>query len=143
MTVRREEESASVGDRRASRWPVVLAAMYTVASIFLGPGIFLGGYAFTRGGGDYCDGAYGSGVYSDAPTAGKALRDAEFRTAQVFQVFGAGVMLAVGLLLLTYLWVYRHRIGQLWRAVSSIGILMMMLGYCLVIALSGGGGQSC
>ncbi|MFD4432722.1 hypothetical protein, partial [Nocardia sp. NPDC058497] len=89
------------------------------------------------------DGSYGGGVYSDAPRAGKALRDAEFRTAQVFQVAGAGIMLAVGLLLLTYLWAYRHRIGRPWRIVSSVGIITMMIGYGLVIALSGGGGQVC
>ncbi|MFD4353700.1 hypothetical protein ACFWPX_14165 [Nocardia sp. NPDC058518] len=121
----------------------MLAVVYTVASIFLGPAIFLGGYAFTRGGGDYCDGSYGGGVYSDAPSVGKALRDAEFRTAQVFQVAGAGIMLAVGLLLLTYLWAYRHRIDRPWRIVSSVGIITMMVGYGLVIAFSGGGGQVC
>ncbi|MFI6315395.1 hypothetical protein ACIBEK_35245 [Nocardia fusca] len=121
----------------------MLAVVYTFASIFLGPAIFLGGYAFfTRGGGDYCDASYGS-VFSDAPSAGKALRDAEFRTAQVFQVAGAGIMLAVGLLLLTYLWAYRHRIGRPWRIVSSVGIITMMIGYGLVIAVSGGGGQVC
>ncbi|MFI9538337.1 hypothetical protein ACIG56_34535 [Nocardia fusca] len=121
----------------------MLAVVYTVASIFLGPAIFLGGYAvFTRGGGDYCDASYG-GVFSDAPSTGRALRDAEFRTAQVFQVAGAGIMLAVGLLLLMYLWVYRHRIGWPWRIVSSVGIITMMIGYGLVIAVSGGGGQVC
>ncbi|MCC3331145.1 hypothetical protein [Nocardia abscessus] len=82
-------------------------------------------------------------VNDGLPGAGEALRDAEFKAAQVFQISGTGVMLAVGVLLLAYLWTYRHRIGRTWRAVSSVGILVMMAGNCLVIALSGGGGQGC
>ncbi|WP_063006849.1 hypothetical protein [Nocardia kruczakiae] len=115
--------------------PFVLAWMYALASVVLGPFIFLGGYSFfTQGVGDYCD-----PVHGDA-----AARDAAFRAAQTFQITGAAVMLALGVLVLFRLWSRRHDINRnLVVVASGLGVVPMMGGFVLVILLSGPAGQSC
>lgn len=114
--------------------PFVLAWMYALASVVLGPFIFLGGYSFfTQGVGDYCD-----PVHGDA-----AARDAEFRAAQMFQITGAAVMLALGILVLVRLWSRRRDINRYLVAVSGLAVVLMMGGFILVVLLSGPGGQSC
>ncbi|OXR44449.1 hypothetical protein B7C42_03238 [Nocardia cerradoensis] len=114
--------------------PFVLAWMYVLASVVLGPFIFLGGYSFfTQGVGDYCD-----AVHGDA-----AARDAAFRAAQTFQITGAAVMLALGLLVLIRLWSRRDINQNLVVAASGLAVVPMMGGFVLIILLSGPGGQSC
>ncbi|MBF5000296.1 hypothetical protein IRT45_24425 [Nocardia sp. BSTN01] len=114
--------------------PFVLAWMYALASVVLGPFIFLGGYSFfTHGVGDYCD-----PVHGDA-----AARDAAFRAAQTFQITGAAVMLALGLLVLIRLWSRRDINQNLVVAASGLAVVPMMGGFVLIILLSGPGGQSC
>jgi uncharacterized protein (TIGR03382 family) len=114
--------------------PFVLAWMYALASVVLGPFIFLGGYwFFTHGVGDYCD-----EIHGDA-----AARDAAFRAAQTFQITGAAVMLALGLLVLIRLWSRRHEINRYLVALSGLAVIFMMGGFVLVVLLSGPGGQSC
>ncbi|AHH15284.1 hypothetical protein NONO_c04710 [Nocardia nova SH22a] len=114
--------------------PYVLAWIYVLASVLLGPVIFLGGYVFfTQGVGDYCDAIHGS----------VADRDAAFRSAQIFQVTGAGVMVAVGLVLLIRLWTHRARLPWYFSVVSGAAVEVMMAGFVLVILLSGPAGQSC
>ncbi|PSR68915.1 hypothetical protein C8258_06870 [Nocardia sp. MDA0666] len=114
--------------------PFVLAWMYALASVALGPFIFLGGYLFfTDGVGDYCD-----EIHGDA-----AARDAAFRAAQTFQVTGAAVMLALGLLVLIRLWSRRRDINWYLVALSGFAVMIMMGGSVLVVLLSGPGGQSC
>ncbi|NKY47539.1 hypothetical protein [Nocardia cerradoensis] len=114
--------------------PFVLAWMYVLASVVLGPFIFLGGYSFfTQGVGDYCD-----PVHGDA-----AARDAAFRAAQTFQITGAAVMLALGLLVLIRLWSRRDINQNLVVAASGLAVVPMMGGFVLIILLSGPGGQSC
>ncbi len=108
--------------------------MYVLASVVLGPFIFLGGYSFfTQGVGDYCD-----PVHGDA-----AARDAAFRAAQTFQITGAAVMLALGLLVLIRLWSRRDINQNLVVAASGLAVVPMMGGFVLIILLSGPGGQSC
>lgn len=114
--------------------PFVLAWMYVLASVVLGPFIFLGGYSFfTHGVGDYCD-----EIHGDA-----AARDAAFRAAQTFQITGAAVMLALGLLVLIRLWSRRYDINRYLVALSGLVVIFMMGGFVLVVLLSGPGGQSC
>lgn len=114
--------------------PVVLALTYVVGSVLLGPAIFLGGYAlFTRGVADYCDAVHGD----------PASRDAAFTAAQTFQITGACIMLAFGLVLLADLWTHRHQISLVRVTLSSYGILAMMCGFGFLILVSGSSGQSC
>ncbi|MGW4324316.1 hypothetical protein ACWEKR_00330 [Nocardia sp. NPDC004573] len=109
--------------------PVVLAMIYTVGSVLLGPAIYLGGYVlFTQGLMDYCD---------------SAARDAAFRAAQGFQIAGAGTMLVVGFAVLADLWAHRHRISRFRLTSSGVGILAIMSGFCFVIFVSGPSGQVC
>ncbi len=114
--------------------PFVLAWIYALASVILGPVIFLGGYIlFTQGAGDFCDGIHG----------GDAARDRAFLKAQVFQVTGAAVMLAAGLVLLIRLWTHLDRVRWYFSAVTGAVVIAMMAGYGLLILASGPGGQSC
>lgn len=114
--------------------PFVLAWMYVLASVVLGPVIFLGGYIFfTHGVGDYCDAIHG----------GIAARERAFRSAQIFQVTGAAVMLAIALALLIRLWTHRDRLRWYFSVASGAAVIVMMAGYGLVILASGPGGQTC
>jgi hypothetical protein len=109
--------------------PVVLAMIYTVGSVLLGPAIYLGGYVlFTDGLMDYCD---------------SAAREGAFRAAQGFQIAGASTMLIAGFALLAGLGADRHRISRLRLTWSGVGILAMMFGFGLVIVMSGPSGQVC
>ncbi|MBF6190983.1 hypothetical protein IU475_07290 [Nocardia beijingensis] len=109
--------------------PVVLALIYTVGSVLLGPAIYLGGYLlFTDGLMDYCD---------------SAAREEAFRAAQGFQIAGGGVMLVAGCALLADLSAHRRRISRVRFFSSGFGILAMMCGFGLVILLSGPSGQVC
>ncbi|MEV5652699.1 hypothetical protein AB0L57_30995 [Nocardia sp. NPDC052254] len=96
--------------------------------------IYLGGYTlFTHGVGDFCDGING----------GDAAREEVFRRAQIFQVTGAVVMLAAGLVLLIRLWTHRDRLRWYFTATSGAAIMLMMAAFGLLILASGPGGQSC
>ncbi|MEU4314513.1 hypothetical protein [Nocardia sp. NPDC024068] len=111
--------------------PVHFALTYVVASVLLGPAIYLGGHViFTGGVMDYCDSAHGGSAR------------AKFAAAQGFQVAGAVTMLAAGLLLLARLWT-AERIGRLRVLASSVGIVLMMCGFAFLIQISGPAGQSC
>lgn len=113
---------------------VVLALIYLVGSVLVGPAIYLGGYAFfTHGVMDYCDAVHGD----------KASSEAKFAAAQSFQVTGACTMLAVGLILLAHLGAQHHRISRLRLVSSSCGILVMMCGFGFLIWVSGPAEQSC
>ncbi|MFR9768780.1 hypothetical protein [Nocardia sp. SC052] len=109
--------------------PVVLAMIYAVGSILLGPAIYLGGYLlFTDGLMDYCD---------------SAAREGAFRAAQGFQIAGASTMLVAGFALLADLSAHRHRISRLRFLSSGSGVFAMMCGFGFVIILSGPSGQVC
>jgi len=118
--------------------PVNLALIYSVASIFLGPLIFILGYGFTRGGGDYCD-----GVYYLADGTIDPRRITEFNNAQIFQVSGASIMLALGLAIIIYSILSRLKKQSKLNVWAILGVIFMMLGYFLVILMSGKNGQSC
>lgn len=114
--------------------PLVLAWIYAVASAVLGPAVFLGGYVFfTQGVGDYCDAVHGTA----------AARDSAFRAAQIFQVTGAVVMLAIGVALLVRLWKFRDRLRWYFTAAGVAAVIVMMAGFGFLILVSGPGGQSC
>ena len=118
--------------------PSRLATSYTIASVFLGPLIYILGYGFTRGGGDYCDAVYylPNGMLDPR-------RVTEFQNAQLFQVAGASLMLALGLAILVYSFVANRRKQSRINMWAILGVVLMMLGYIAVILLSGKSGQSC
>ncbi|WP_406237458.1 hypothetical protein [Nocardia sp. NBC_01009] len=114
--------------------PVVLAVLYVVGSVYLGPALFLGGYALFAGGVmDYCDWVNGD----------PASRDAKFTAVQNSPVICAVTMLAVGLVLLANLWGRRHQVSRLRLTLSSLGILAMMCGYGCLIQMGSLPGPSC
>src|SRR6266568_3766566 len=112
------------------RFPVYLVVGYITASVFLGPTIAAAGVGSIPGGGDDCN----PGFALDA--AGIARMTAAYKRSQIFMDTGAGVMLAVGLLVLAYLWVRHRHISLAGLVVSTVGILMMMAGYALVIVFA-------
>lgn len=118
--------------------PNHLSLVYILSSIFLGPAIFILGYSFTRGGGDYCDAVY---ILPNGSYDPKRIN--EFHNAQVFQVTGASIMILLGLSLLTYYLVYSRKHKTKISIWGPVGILVMLLGYTLVIIVSGSGGQNC
>lgn len=114
--------------------PGVLAWIYVLASVVVGPAVYLGGYSlFTHGVGDYCDAVHG----------GFAQRDTEFRAAQNFQLTGAGIMLVLGCLVLGRLWSHRRRLRWYFLVPSACMVVVMMLGFLLLVRVSGPSGQSC
>ncbi len=118
--------------------PAKLAFAYSAASVILGPLIFILGYSFTRGGGDYCDAVY------YLPDGGlDPRRITEFHNAQVFQVTGASIMLALGLAIIIYSFVHSHKKEPKVNIWPILAVLFMMLGYVAVILLSGKSGQAC
>ena len=118
--------------------PNYLSLGYILSSIFLGPAILILGYSFTRGGGDYCD-----AVYSLPDGSYDPKRITEFQNAQIFQVIGASIMILLGLFLLAYSLVYSRKHKTKVNIWGFLGILVMLLGYTLVIFMSGSGGQNC
>jgi hypothetical protein len=118
--------------------PAKLAFIYSVASVILGPLIFMLGYSFTRGGGDYCDAIY---FLSDGSLDPRRIT--EFHNAQVFQVTGAGIMLGLGITILTYIFIAHYRKQTKINIWAILTVLLMMLGYIAVILMSGKSGQVC
>lgn len=118
--------------------PNRLSLGYILSSIFLGPAILILGYGLTRGGGDYCD-----AVYSLPDGSFDPKRITEFHNAQVFQVTGASIMILLGLFLLAYSLVYSRKRKTKVNIWGFLGTLVMLLGYTLVIVMSGSGGQNC
>ncbi|MFF2554970.1 hypothetical protein ACFVUS_28475 [Nocardia sp. NPDC058058] len=107
-------------------WPVPSAVIYIVGSILIGPAIAVGGYVITSANGDFCDlGPHGS----------SGQRDRDYAVVEGIQITGSIVMLTVGLFLLIALWAnhVRTRRSSLW--LTSIGILLMMAGYLLVLIM--------
>ena len=94
--------------------------------------------SFTRGGGDYCD-----GVYYLANGLIDARREAEFQNAQIFQVTGAGIMLALGFFIIFSLILHSRKKQNKLNIIAILGITLMMVGYTIVILMSGKGGQNC
>lgn len=127
MAVARKTESALVTEPRISWFPVYLALGYITASLFLGPALAVVGVGSIPGEGDDCN----PGFALDA--AGVARMTAAYRRSQIFMDTGAGIMLAVGLLVLAHLWVRHRRISWAGLIVSTVGILMMVAGYVAVI----------
>lgn len=115
-----------------------ISLVYILSSVFLGPIIYILGYSFTRGGGDYCD-----GVYHLPGGLVDPKRVTEFHNAQVFQVTGAVIMLTLGLSLLLCSFMGVHKNKPKTNAWVLVGITIMMLGYVLVILMSGKSGQNC
>ena len=115
-------------DRLYSRSPDIWAWMYVAATPLVWPAIFLGGYSLTRGGGDSCDHAY---------VGNWAVRDAEFRAAQLVMIVGAGVMIAVGLALLAALITRRHRLSLRRSVPSGIMTALALASYGVIALLSG------
>jgi len=114
------------------RDPKKLARLYTLSSIFIGPFIIgFGNLVLTRGGGDYCDGAY------SLPDGGMdPSRVTEFHNSQVFQVTCASIMLTLGLAILINLVVSARQKHSKINILSVLGVLFMMLGYVLVILMT-------
>lgn len=116
--------------------PILLASVYSVCSIFIGPLTFLLGALFTKGGLDYCDGTYYLNDGSIDPS-----RESEFRNAQIFQVVSAGTMIMLGIVILVALILANRKDKtNLWMLVP---VLFMILGYIFVILISGSGSQVC
>ena len=118
--------------------PAKLAFIYSVLSIILGPLIFMLGFMFTRGGGDYCDAVY---YLPDGTLDPRRL--AEFHNAQVFQVTSASIMLGLGLAIITCIFIARYRKQVKINVWAILTVLLMMLGYIAVILMSGKSGQNC
>lgn len=120
--------------------PTKLAYIYSAASIIIGPLIMILGYdIFTRSGGDYCDAVY----YLPGEGVSVIQRATEFHNAQIFQTVSASIMLAIGLTLIASLILnaYKKRARlDIWPILT---VLLMIIGYSLVIMMSGSGGQSC
>jgi len=112
--------------------PNRLARFYTLSSILIGPLILaIGNLAFTRGGGDYCDGAYSLPDGSMDPS-----RITEFHNAQIFQVICSSAMIAVGLAILIYMLISTRKDLSKLKLWTLLGVGLMMLGYVLVILIS-------
>ncbi len=118
--------------------PSKFTYIYSAASIFIGPLVYILGYGFTRGGGDYCDGIYylPGGVIDPQ-------RITEFQNAQVFQVTGASIMLALGFAIIIYSILHSRKKESKFNVWSILAVLFMMLGYVAVIVMSGKAGQAC
>lgn len=96
----------------------------------------MGGYAlFTTGGGDYCDSSYGLFNAADIATAGAIRRDAEFRTVEIVQAIGGGILFAIGLVILIGLWRARRGLARVRGTVAALAVAAVMAGYA-VVALS-------
>ncbi|MGV9823573.1 hypothetical protein [Nocardia xishanensis] len=114
--------------------PNPAALLYILGSIFLGPTIFLAGYLITPANGDFCDVAvHGS----------REQRDRDYALIHTIQTTGAIVMLLLGALALTYLWLNPRRVGLLPRAVLSTGILIIASGYVLILSAAQYGNPTC
>lgn len=124
--VAHKTESARATEHRTDWLPVYAALGYTTASLFLGPAIAVIGVGSIPGEGDDCNPGF------PLDTAGIARMAAAYKRSQIFMETGAGVMLAVGLLALAYLWVRHRRISLTGLIVSAIGVLVMMAGYVAI-----------
>lgn len=118
--------------------PTRLTIIYSGTPIFIGPLVFLLGYSFTRGGGDYCDRVHYLPGGSLDPK-----QIIEFRNAQIFQITGAGVMLLLGLFIITYLFTSSRRRSSRLNTWTVLAVIFAMLGYVFVILSSGKSGQVC
>ncbi|WP_282778042.1 hypothetical protein [Nocardia sp. CC201C] len=107
-------------------WPLSIAVIYVLASVFIGPAITLGGYMVAPANGDFCDlGAHGSADQ----------RDHDYAVVEGIQIIGSTAMLAVGSLLLIYLWMIPARSHWSVHLLLTTGILVMMAGYLFVLYL--------
>ncbi|WP_306364362.1 hypothetical protein [Nocardia sp. CC227C] len=105
-------------------WPLSIAVIYVVASVFIGPAIALGGYMVTPANGDFCDlRAHG----------GSEQRDHDYAVVAGIQIIGSTAMLAVGVFLLVCLWTISARSHWPVRLLLTTGILVMMAGYLVVL----------
>ncbi|WP_157172234.1 hypothetical protein [Nocardia pneumoniae] len=139
--------------------PVLVALIYIVTSIFVGPAIYLTGYGLLQNS-DHCGGGnrlvVPDRVIGDTTeatplsptseeierrnvtTSGHRLdtvtRGVDFIAVQAFRVAAPGIMLASGIFLMTCLLTNRSRIGRSRLILSSVGVLFMMFGYGLTLA---------
>ncbi|MEV6769322.1 hypothetical protein AB0N05_11935 [Nocardia sp. NPDC051030] len=103
--------------------PLLLAVIYIVSSIVIGPAIAIVGYLITPANGDFCDiGAHGS----------RAQRDHDYALLEGIQTTGSIIMLALALLLLAYLWKNHARTSAPSLVLATTGIFVMAGGYLLV-----------
>lgn len=112
--------------------PRVLALIYTVASIFIGPLILLIGIGLTQGAGDYTDSAYALSTGGFDP-----IRDSEFARMQAVHVIGASIGIATGLAIIIYTLLKRSKKSSLSSLWPLIGVIGMMVGYTVIIMLAG------
>lgn len=131
--------------------PVRWAVGYSIASLFIGPSVYILGYIlFTRGGNDFCDSSYhlplGSPGSERTRYSGTldTVRYADSEHAALFQVIGAGMMLVLGAGVLYLLARDAARPGRAGIALSAaLPVAMMTVGYVVLILISGAGGQTC
>jgi hypothetical protein len=125
--------------------PVVDALAYIVISTFVGPIICLLGYEYFQTS-DQCgprppipDHPIGHGQRIDTiaqPESRGADPNAygDNSDAQMYWVISAGIMLAIGILLLVNLLHKRSRIGKVRLILSGLGVLVMTFGYGITLA---------
>ncbi|UAK35069.1 hypothetical protein K8O92_15330 [Nocardia asteroides] len=142
-------ETAKVSAVKLLGRPAVVALVYIVSSILIGPAIYLTGYGLVQSS-DRCGGSalvipdHPSGglpqidttAPREVPAAGSQAREgnADYFAAKIFWVAGAGIMLAVGVLLLVLLVTNRSRTGRFRLVLSSLGVLIMVFGYGVTLA---------
>ncbi|WP_067477415.1 hypothetical protein [Nocardia amamiensis] len=136
--------------------PVLVALIYILSSIFIGPAIYLTGYFLVQNS-DHCGGS-NRVVVPDHPISGiaelprpaekterrmftasayrfeTAARGTDIIAAQAFSIGSAGIMLAIGIFLWVRLWCDRRRIGHIRLILAGAGILVMIFGYGLTMA---------
>lgn len=114
---------------------IVIAYLYSIGSVVLGPLIGFVGLGMTSGGGDCTDAVYGYNN-SDGGIISFEQRDIEFRNAGVWMSAGSSIMIAIGAILLVLLLhnALKHKKVRDYF-LPSILIMIMLLGYGFVLSI--------